>query len=262
MALDFEVQREKTLSKEDLCYLILKNKSFSLFKDVPIYQMDICGRAIKDWVKDACSGNEIIEKEYSIDDNIFDIIRNEVRTKSIVCVLYADSPLISKIVLQDIWNMFLSTGESICRLPRGFILEVDALKNGINMLEIKKIGEMFAKEFTPITNLFAYKEVQTIMRERIVAYHMERGVIFRDSTSVHIDAEVEIGSGTIIFPNNYLYSNTRIGKNCVLLPNNTVINSQVGDKCELKGAFIEDSQIENGKLVLPFTCIIENRKEK
>lgn len=259
MALEFETLKEKNISKDDMCYIILKNKAFCLYDDVPLYEMDICGRKILEWTKSACIGNKIFEVEYSIQDNVFDLIRKNVKGGyAVACVLYADTPLLSKVVMQDIWNMFVKSNERICRLPRGFIMEIDALKKGVNMLEIKKIGEMFSREFLPINNLFAYLETQKVMQDRILTYHMENGVIFRDSTGVHIDADVEIGSGTVIFPNNFIYDKSEIGEKCVLLPNNTIIASKIGKKCELKGAYIEKSEIGNGKIIPPFESIIEN----
>ena len=261
MAIEFETKMEKTLSREDVCYVVLKNKTFCLYENVPLYEMDICGRQILEWTKSVCFGGKVIEVEYSIQDNVFDLIRKNVKGDySVAVVMYADTPLLSKFVMQDIWNIFIKSNERICRLPRGFIMELDALKKGVNMLEIKKIGEMFSREFLPINNLFTYLETQKLMQERILTYHMENGVIFRDSTGVHIDADVEIGAGTIIFPNNFIYDKSEIGEKCVLLPNNTIIASKIGKKCELKGAYIEKSEIENGKIILPYTSIIENNK--
>jgi bifunctional N-acetylglucosamine-1-phosphate-uridyltransferase/glucosamine-1-phosphate-acetyltransferase GlmU-like protein len=260
MSFELETLKEKILSKDNLTYLILKNDEQCVVKDIPSHKMDICGKQILDWTLNACEkSSKIIQATYSMQDNIFDIVRKNIKTAGVVCVLYADSPLLSTLVLQEIWNQFISSGEKICRLPRGFILETEVLNSGINSLGIKRIGEMYVKEFLSINNLFAYSEAQKIMQQKIIAYHLNNGVIFKDTSSVFVDADAEIGEASIVFPNNSLFGSTKIGKNCILLPNNVIINSSVGDMCELKGAYVEDSKIADGKMILPFTTIIKDK---
>ena len=259
MPLELQTERKTTLTKQDLCFIILKNSNFCLYGDVPTYKMDICGKQIIDWTLEACKGNEIIQLEYTMQDNVFDIVKSKAKDKKVVCVLYADTPLISQIVLHNVWNLFVSSGERICRLPRGFILEVEALKENINILQIKRIAESLSTEFFAVNNLFAYKEVQKIMRERIINYHMENGVVFRDSNSVYIDADCEIAPGVVIFPNNHIYDGSTIASGCVLYPNNTIIASNVEERCVLKGAYIQNSKVTADSVVDAYEKIIDCR---
>lgn len=259
MALKMQTQNVETITKKDVCYIILKNSAFCLYGEVPTYEMDVCGKKIIDWTKNACFGSKIIEVEYSIKDNIFDIVKKHAKDNAVICVLYADSPLLTQLVLSDVWNMFASSGESICRLPRGFIMQKEALTKPISVLEIKKIAEGFAKEFFAVNNLYAYQEVQNIMRQRIIAYFMERGVVFRDSSSVYIDADCDIAAGVIIFPNNHIYDATKIENGCVLFPNNTIINSTIRSGCDLKGAYIENSDVPNNTIIEAFSKMVNER---
>ena len=259
MSLKMQAQKVETITKKDVCYIILKNSAFCLYGEVPTYEMDVCGKKIIDWTKNACVGSEIIEVDYNVKDNIFDIVKKHAKDKAVICVLYADSPLLTQFVLNDVWNMFASSGESICRLPRGFIMQKQALTKPVSILEVKKIAEGFTKEFFAVNNLYAYQEVQSIMRQRIVAYFMEKGVVFRDSASVYIDADCDIESGVIIFPNNHIYADSQIKQGCVLYPNNTIINSTINSNCELKGGYIENSDIQSGTTIPAFSKIINNR---
>ncbi len=252
----FQTLTQKTISSKDICYILLKNNVLSLYNSVPAYEMDICGKKIIDWTRSALDGNEVIEVDYTLQDNVFDLVLKHAKNKSVVCVLYADTPLLTKVVLQDLWNIYTSNGGGVCKLPRGYMIELQSLKKGMSIMDIQKIGEGFAKEFFAVTNLYAYNEVQNIMRDRIVAYHMENGVIFRDSKTVYIDADVEIGEGTIIFPNNYIYDQSEIGKGCVILPNNTIIRSKIGNYCKLNGAYIEQSKIESNAEINAYTRLI------
>lgn len=259
MSLKMQTEQSITINKKDVCYIILKNSAFCLYDDVPTFQMDVCGKKIIDWVKNACSGSEVIIVEYSIKDNIFDIVKKTAKDKEVVCVLYADSPLLTQYTLNDVWNLYASSGENICRLPRGFILKPKALDKPINLLEVKKIADSFNKEFFAVNTLYAYQEVQKIMRQRIVAYFMENGVVFRDCDTVYIDADCEIESGVIIFPNNQIYDASIIKTGAVLYPNNTIINSTIENGCILKGAYIQNSVINKNKTIDAFEKIIDVR---
>ena len=259
MAIKMQAQKSETITKQDVCYIILKNSAFCLYGEVPTYQMDVCGKKIIDWTKNACKGSEIIEVEYNLQDNIFDIVKKHAKDKPVVCVLYADSPLLTQIVLNDVWNLFASSGESICRLPRGFIMQKQALSKPVSILDVKRIAEGYTKEFFAVNNLYAYQEVQTTMRQRIVAYFMEKGVVFRDIASVYIDADCDIEPGVIIFPNNNIYDGSQIKQGCVLYPNNTIINSTINKNCTLKGGFIENSIVESNTIIEAFSKMVDSR---
>ncbi len=259
MSLKMQTEKSLTINKKDVCYIILKNSAFCLYGDVPTYEMDICGKKIIDWVKNACAGSEIIEVEYSIQDNIFEIVKRKAKDKAVVCVLYADSPLLNQYTLNDVWNLYASSGESLCKLPRGYIMQPKMLDKMVNMLTVKRIGESFSKEFFAVNTLYAYQEAQRTMRQRIVAYFMEKGVVFRDSETVYIDADCEIEPGVIIFPNNHIYDGSKIQEGCILYPNNTIIASVVEKDCVLKGAYIEKSIIKQKREVYAFEKIINDR---
>ncbi len=58
-----------------------------------------------------------------------------------------------------------------------------------------------------------------------------KNVIILSPKHTFIEKGAQIGTGTIIYPNNYIENGAKIGKNCVLYPNNYIKNSEVGDNC-------------------------------
>jgi|LGOV01.1.fsa_nt_gb bifunctional UDP-N-acetylglucosamine pyrophosphorylase/glucosamine-1-phosphate N-acetyltransferase len=87
-------------------------------------------------------------------------------------------------------------------------------------------------------------EAATIMRQRINERLMLGGVTLIDPAATYVDEQVEVGADTIIHPGVCLWGATRIGQGCVIEPQVTVENCQVGDQVRLKaGSVLEGSQV-------------------
>jgi bifunctional UDP-N-acetylglucosamine pyrophosphorylase/glucosamine-1-phosphate N-acetyltransferase len=79
------------------------------------------------------------------------------------------------------------------------------------------------------------------------------GVIIRDPLTTYIDATVEIGAGTTIEPNTTITGATRIGGNCIIGPNAILRDSTLGAGCRVLASVIEESQLEDGVEVGPYS---------
>ncbi len=96
-------------------------------------------------------------------------------------------------------------------------------------------------------------ETARILRGRINYDWMLAGVSILDPSSTYIDPDVTIGQDSVIYPNTYLQKNTMIGKNCIIGPGTRIFNSHVGDECEIEFSVVEESRIENGVDIGPFS---------
>jgi bifunctional UDP-N-acetylglucosamine pyrophosphorylase/glucosamine-1-phosphate N-acetyltransferase len=94
--------------------------------------------------------------------------------------------------------------------------------------------------------------VESVIRQRIRERLMRAGVTMTDPDSTFIDALVQVGQDTVIYPNTHLQGNTRIGADCHVGPNTIVRDSCVGDRCRLLAAVIEEAVIENEVSIGPF----------
>jgi len=72
-----------------------------------------------------------------------------------------------------------------------------------------------------------------LMRERILRGHIRRGVMMVRPETITIDAQVEIGSGSTIWPNTLLLGHTTIGAATEIGPGSTLIDTAVGDGSRL-----------------------------
>lgn len=96
-------------------------------------------------------------------------------------------------------------------------------------------------------------ETGQILRSRINQEWMLAGVSLLDPSSTYIDPDVIIGQDTVILPNTYLQKDTIIGKNCIIGPGTRIFSSQVGNGCEIEFSVVEESQIEDGVDIGPFS---------
>lgn len=78
---------------------------------------------------------------------------------------------------------------------------------------------------------------------------------FLNKKSCFIDKNVKLGKNVTIYENNHIEGNSVIGDNCVLLPGNYIISSQIGNDCCLHASVIEESIVKEGGKIGPFAHI-------
>lgn len=113
-----------------------------------------------------------------------------------------------------------------------------------------KTGAVIVEDNTEIlgVNDRAQLELLTrVLRMRINAEHMRKGVTIEDANSAYIHDNVIIGMDTIIHPNTTIKSGVIIGENCEIGPNayireNCIIgnNVKIGNNVEIKNTKIGD----------------------
>ncbi len=96
-------------------------------------------------------------------------------------------------------------------------------------------------------------EAEAAMRDRIRRRHMLAGVTIIDPATAYIDTEVTIGADTVIEPQTHLQGQTAIGANCVIGPGTFIGDSSLGDKCVIRYSTIEESTLEDGVDVGPYS---------
>lgn len=84
---------------------------------------------------------------------------------------------------------------------------------------------------------------------------MKEGVTLSDPSTTYIDADVELGIDTVIHPGTSLRGNSRIGEGCEIGPQSIITDSVIGDGCRIQASVIEDSTLEKGVEVGPFSHI-------
>jgi bifunctional UDP-N-acetylglucosamine pyrophosphorylase / glucosamine-1-phosphate N-acetyltransferase len=94
---------------------------------------------------------------------------------------------------------------------------------------------------------------EQILRERILNRLMSEGVTIADPMSTFIDDTVKIGMDTRIEPFTIIRGDSRIGEGSVIGPGSTLIDSTVGDECEIVSSRLVSAEIHDRAHVGPWT---------
>lgn len=96
-------------------------------------------------------------------------------------------------------------------------------------------------------------EAEVVMRDRIRQRWLEAGVTMIDPSSTWIDADVTIGTDTVLYPDTYLQGETAVGEACMLGPGTLIRDSQIGHRCEVVFSVIEEAVLEEDVDVGPYS---------
>ncbi len=101
-------------------------------------------------------------------------------------------------------------------------------------------------------------EAEAVMRKRINESWMEKGVTMIDPARTYIEASVEIGADTIIYPDTYLRGKTSVGSGCAIGPNTIIEDSKIGASCTILASVLEGAVVEDHVGMGPFCHLRKN----
>lgn len=121
----------------------------------------------------------------------------------------------------------------------------------------KKVGAIVVpyEEIMGVNSRVQLSDAEKVMRKRINNKHMVNGVTFIDCDSTYIDADVEIGNDTTIYPGCVIQGNTKIKENCILYSNSRIFNSIIESGVTVENSVILESHVGEGTTVGPFAYI-------
>jgi bifunctional UDP-N-acetylglucosamine pyrophosphorylase/glucosamine-1-phosphate N-acetyltransferase len=90
------------------------------------------------------------------------------------------------------------------------------------------------------------------MRRRINEHWMLAGVSIVHPDTTYVEAGVEIGEQTVIWPNTLVQGQTRIGQGCVIGPSAVIRDSTIGQRCRVEISVIEQAIMEDESNIGPF----------
>lgn len=94
-------------------------------------------------------------------------------------------------------------------------------------------------------------QCEAVLRRRINEGHLRAGVTMIDPERTYIEAGVEIGRDTVIYPGCVLQGKTRVGENCTLLPNCRLCGAVVGDNVTVESSVLLQCEVGEGTSVGP-----------
>jgi bifunctional UDP-N-acetylglucosamine pyrophosphorylase / glucosamine-1-phosphate N-acetyltransferase len=108
-------------------------------------------------------------------------------------------------------------------------------------------------EVLGINNRVQLAQAESIVRAAVCRNLMLNGVTIVDPAATYIDATVRIAADTVVYPNTIIQGETRIGEDCQIGPNSQIRNSVIGNACRVLASVLEESVMEDGANVGPFS---------
>ena len=143
---------------------------------------------------------------------------------------------------------------SLAPTPGGEIYLTDLVASAAEAGEpIEAVEADDALEFLGVDTRARLARAEGVLRDRIRAFHLEAGVTMIDPSSTWIDAGVEIGQDTELWPETYLLGRTRIGQACRLGPGTVLRDSRLDDGAVVERSVIEGSRVGAGCSVGPYS---------
>lgn len=124
-----------------------------------------------------------------------------------------------------------------------------------NNLKVGAFNGATIEELMGVNSRVELSKAEEIMRRRINTMHMVNGVTIIDINNTYIEADVEIGNDTIVYPGVMLKGNTKIGTNCKIGMNTSISNSIIGNETEIESSTIIDSKVGNNTTVGPYAYL-------
>ena len=97
-----------------------------------------------------------------------------------------------------------------------------------------------------------FSRTEAALQREILQGHRARGVTVYGGDSQRIEADVQIGEGSILYPNNCLCGSTQIGEHAVLYPNSFLSDCRIGAGTRIyPGNVLERCRIGENCLLMP-----------
>lgn len=110
-----------------------------------------------------------------------------------------------------------------------------------------------ATEVMGINTRIDFTDALAVLRRRINAHWMLKGVHLLHPEATYIGPEVTLGADTIVLPNTHLRGKTAIGEACEIGPNTIIEDSTIGDRCRVTASVLENSVMEHDSDIGPFS---------
>lgn len=113
-----------------------------------------------------------------------------------------------------------------------------------------------------INNRAELASAETVVRKKILAEWMIKGVTIEDPDNAYISIEARIGPDTVIRPGTIVEGATVIGAGCSIGPNSLIKDSVIGDSVEVRSSYVYDSLVESKSKIGPFAHLRPGSKLK
>ncbi len=131
------------------------------------------------------------------------------------------------------------------------VLELIRARGGKVNAYVSQVPE----EVLGVNSRIQLSTAERIMNRRLLERLMLSGVTVVDPNSTHIDADVEIGQDSVIYPGTILRGKTKIGKMCRIGPYTHIYEAQIGNECVVRMSYLDTCRVLEKSEIGPFSNI-------
>ena len=161
-------------------------------------------------------------------------------------------PLLSRNDLTEILDYFIFCRENIIKFFGGFIMKT---ANFIKRDYHYTLEKYFSMENAVALTTENFDKIIKALQSKILNAHIINDVLFMSTENVHIDEDVKIGTGTVIYSDCYIRGKSVIGNNCVICQGSCIDNCKIFDNVKIVSSSIAESEIGSGVSIGPYANI-------
>lgn len=135
---------------------------------------------------------------------------------------------------------------------------IEILKKQGQIVSAYQMTDM--SEALGVNDRVALAEASVKMKKKINEKHMRNGVTLLDPVNTYIEADVEIGSDTIIEPGVSLKGYTIIGGDCFIGAHSEISDSKIGNRVRVISSNIESAEMADDSNIGPYSHLRPNSK--
>jgi len=233
----------------DFLVLILKIKYSRDFSTLDMYGLNAI-----DYITSSVNMCETKIVEYSLEDDIIKVIKQNLNNKKFVAVVFSDTPLIRRHTFLEILDYFKFKSLCALKFNRGYVFDAVYLKS-VEKVYNPQVQNFSEEDFIKVVDEKSFAVCLETLKNRILTYHLNKGVIIKDLNSTFIDAEVNIEDGVVINNNVNLQGKTVVKQNTNIGSNVKIKNAIIEKDCFIDNSIIENSIIKENAIITDFSVI-------
>lgn len=120
----------------------------------------------------------------------------------------------------------------------------------------ERVEAVVASDPTRVMGINTRKELaeaEGVLRQFTLERLFDAGVTIVDPGSTYVDADVEIGQDTVLYPMTFIRGNTKIGRECHIGPMTELVSSRLSDGVVVDRSVVENSVLAAKVKVGPFS---------
>ena len=243
----------------DVCTVILKVDNPKVESSKKLYDLNLFGKTLLEWVENSVFDTTIRYADYTFGEDFLPAVKRAVDTKSkYTFVLFSDAPLFQHKTFLQILEYFKMKELSVLKLTRGYVFETKYLLE-IESLLNPQIQYFEEEDFITCHSLKQYTLISDIMKNRILNYFMKNGVIIEDPSSTFVDADVQIGKGTVIAPFNQIKGQSVVECDVCLNSHNVITDSVICEGAKIQNSTILKSFVGKNVKIFEYSKICDSK---